>query len=94
MTTATIIIRIHESPAVMWIPLAILAVLSLGGGFINIPKYLEPMFQLPAEGGDEWLMYVSVAFGLGGIALAYLFYRGRALAFPTRSRTRSAGSTR
>src|ERR1700734_581399 len=31
----------HESPFVMWGPLAILAALSLGGGFINIPKYLE-----------------------------------------------------
>ena len=28
----------------MWGPLAILAALSLGGGFINIPKFLEPMF--------------------------------------------------
>src|SRR6204780_2983669 len=36
----------HESPFVMWGPLAILAALSLGGGFINIPKYLEPMFPL------------------------------------------------
>ena len=33
----------HESPAVMWIPLAILAVLSLGGGYINIPHFLEPI---------------------------------------------------
>ena len=71
---AAIIIR-HESPPSMWIPLAILAVLSLGGGyFINIPKYLEPIFELQEESGDEWLMYVSIAFGLGGIALAALFY--------------------
>ncbi len=39
----------HESPFVMWGPLAILAVLSLGGGFINVPKYLEPLF--PASEG-------------------------------------------
>jgi NADH-quinone oxidoreductase subunit L len=64
----------HESPFVMWGPLAILAVLSLGGGFINIPKFLEPIFPLVAEGGDEWLMYVSVAAGVGGILLAYVFY--------------------
>jgi NADH-quinone oxidoreductase subunit L len=64
----------HESPAVMWVPLAILAVLSLAGGYINVPRFLEPMFPL-AEGGEEaWLVYVSVAAGLGGIALAYLFY--------------------
>jgi NADH-quinone oxidoreductase subunit L len=64
----------HESPPVMWIPLAVLAVLSLAGGYINIPKYLEPMFAPGAEGGDEWTVYVSVAAGLLGIALAYLFY--------------------
>jgi NADH-quinone oxidoreductase subunit L len=66
----------HESPPSMWIPLAILAVLSLGGGyFFNIPKYLDPIFKVQEEAaGSEWLMYVSVVFGLGGIALAALFY--------------------
>ena len=34
----------HESPLVMTGPLMILAVLSLGGGFINVPQFLEPMF--------------------------------------------------
>jgi NADH-quinone oxidoreductase subunit L len=64
---------IHESPPSMWIPLAILALLSLGGGYINIPQFLSPLFGEPHE-GEQWLMYVSVAFGLGGILLAYLFY--------------------
>ncbi|HLH37724.1 MAG TPA: NADH-quinone oxidoreductase subunit L [Bryobacteraceae bacterium] len=64
----------HESPLVMWGPLAILAALSLGGGYINVPKFLEPMFPLAAESGNEWTVYVSIAAGLGGIALAYLFY--------------------
>jgi NADH-quinone oxidoreductase subunit L len=64
----------HESPAIMWIPLAVLAALSLGGGYINIPKFLEPMFPLAEEGGNEWTVYVSIAAGVGGIALAFLFY--------------------
>ena len=65
----------HEAPASMWIPLAILAVLSLVGGYINIPKWLEPMFKLQEEApGTEWTVYVSVAAGLIGIALAALFY--------------------
>ena len=64
----------HESPAVMWIPLAILAVLSLGGGFINIPHFLEPLFPLQEGEPARWLEYVATAAGLGGIALAYLFY--------------------
>jgi NADH-quinone oxidoreductase subunit L len=65
----------HESPPVMWIPLAVLAVLSLVGGYINIPRWLEPMFKPVEEApGTEWTVYVSVATGLIGIALAYLFY--------------------
>src|SRR6202035_5900754 len=65
----------HESPPSMWIPLAILAVLSLVGGYINIPKWLEPMFKLQEEApGTAWTVYVSVAAGLIGIALAALFY--------------------
>ncbi len=64
----------HESPAVMWIPLAILAALSLGGGFINIPHFLEPLFPLQEGEAASWLEYMATAFGLGGIALAYLFY--------------------
>jgi NADH-quinone oxidoreductase subunit L len=64
----------HESPAVMWIPLAILAVLSVVGGFINIPRFLEPIF--PAQEGEpaRWLEYVATAAGLAGIGIAYLFY--------------------
>jgi NADH-quinone oxidoreductase subunit L len=47
--------------------------LSLGGGYIDIPRFLTPLFGEPHE-GEAWLMYVSVAFGIGGIALAALFY--------------------
>src|SRR5579883_2357127 len=64
---------IHESPAVMWIPLTILAALSLVGGFIDVPSFLAPVFGEPHE-GEPWLMYVSVAAGLGGILLAAWFY--------------------
>ena len=34
----------HESPPVMTLPLAALAVLSLGGGFIHVPGWLAPLF--------------------------------------------------
>ena len=41
----------HESPFVMWGPLAVLAALSLGGGlYFNVPKYLEPVIPLAEEG--------------------------------------------
>jgi NADH-quinone oxidoreductase subunit L len=65
----------HESPFVMIGPLVVLAALSLGGGyFFKIPEFLSPMFALPKETDNFGPMIISVAFGLGGIALAWLFY--------------------
>jgi NADH-quinone oxidoreductase subunit L len=65
----------HESPWSMLGPLVVLALLSLSGGFLfNVPKILEGMFPI-AEGAEiEWLTWTSVAFGLGGILLAYYMY--------------------
>jgi NADH-quinone oxidoreductase subunit L len=62
----------HESPLVMTGPLMILAALSLGGGFINIPHWLEPMFAEKAE--NETLAWLSAGVGIAGILLAYVFY--------------------
>lgn len=33
--------HLHEAPAVMWVPLAVLAVLSVFGGWINVPEALS-----------------------------------------------------
>jgi NADH-quinone oxidoreductase subunit L len=62
----------HESPLVMTGPLMILAVLSLAGGFINIPHFLEPMFAERAE--NQGLAWLSAGVGILGILLAYVFY--------------------
>jgi NADH-quinone oxidoreductase subunit L len=67
----------HESPAVMTLPLAVLALLSLGGGFLNVPHYLEPVIPLAKEGDDLLLMVISAAAGLAGIGLAYVFYMAK-----------------
>ncbi len=65
----------HESPFVMIGPLAVLAALSLAGGkLFNVPEFLSPLFPLAKEPGDIGPVVVSVAFGLGGIALAAWFY--------------------
>jgi len=64
----------HESPAVITVPLAILAVLSVIGGFIKIPVWLDKFFPA-AEAPEEFsLVVISVAAGLIGIALAYVMY--------------------
>jgi len=48
---------LHEAPAVMWIPLAVLAVLSVFGGWVNVPEGLQSSWAglgglLPTS---EWL---------------------------------------
>lgn len=65
----------HESPFPMLGPLIVLAFLSLTGGFLfNVPKILDNMFPI-AEGAENMMLtYISVAFGLGGIALSYYMY--------------------
>ncbi|RMH19971.1 MAG: NADH-quinone oxidoreductase subunit L [Gemmatimonadetes bacterium] len=49
--------HLHEAPAVMWIPLAVLAVLSVVGGWINVPEAIRSSFL--SLGGllpmSEWL---------------------------------------
>jgi NADH-quinone oxidoreductase subunit L len=76
----------HESPAVMLVPLMILAVLSLVGGLVGIHNgfehFLEPVFghEFPnsvteGSGGTELLlMGVSVLFAVAGLVLAYILY--------------------
>jgi NADH-quinone oxidoreductase subunit L len=64
----------HESPFVMTGPLIVLAALSLGGGFLSVPKWLNPG---ELEALNYTPMIISVVFGLGGIALAWLMYVGK-----------------
>jgi NADH-quinone oxidoreductase subunit L len=50
----------------------LLAVLSIFGGFINIPHWLEPMFAEKPE--NQTLAWLSAGVGVAGILLAYVFY--------------------
>jgi NADH-quinone oxidoreductase subunit L len=43
---------IHESPMIMIVPLVILALLSIGGGFIKAPEFLAPVFHAEAAHGE------------------------------------------
>jgi NADH-quinone oxidoreductase subunit L len=64
----------HESPVSMWAPLAVLAALSLGGGYFDIPHFLEPVFPVEHGAHDMTLVAISVGAGLLGIAIAWLLY--------------------
>ncbi|MGD2100851.1 MAG: NADH-quinone oxidoreductase subunit L [Acidimicrobiia bacterium] len=78
----------HESPAVMTVPLMILAGLSVVGGLVNTPvrmsleHFLEPAFEIvtlqhPPEGAGMFVLLagLSVIAGLAGAAAAYVTYR-------------------
>ena len=77
----------HESPMVMLVPLMILALLSIVGGFVGIGNrfehFLEPVFGLgvaenageaAASGTELLLMGVSVTVAVLGFILAYVLY--------------------
>jgi NADH-quinone oxidoreductase subunit L len=64
----------HEAPFVMWAPLAALALLSLAGGALSVPHWLDPMFPVKEAEVDALIRYTPFAFGFAGIALAYWFY--------------------
>jgi NADH-quinone oxidoreductase subunit L len=85
--------HVHESPPVMTVPLAILAVLAAGAGAWGLPgehgsaigRFLAPVLAggheaEAAHHGPAWaLMAVSVAAALAGVLVAWEMYvRGRA----------------
>ena len=77
----------HESPPLMWIPLAVLAVCALLSGMIFGPTGLfeHHLEHTPGLAGSEdfhhsfdWFTtIVSTAVVLGGLGLSYLFYARR-----------------
>ncbi|MFL6465926.1 MAG: NADH-quinone oxidoreductase subunit L [Bryobacteraceae bacterium] len=66
----------HESPLVMTGPLMVLAILSLFGGFINIPGWLSYAYPL-AEHENATAMVISATFGILGILIAFFLYVAR-----------------
>ncbi len=78
----------HEAPAVMTIPMIILAVLAALGGYIGIndrfEKFLAPVFATgvtpaphAAAMGEGMVMAISIVVALAGVALAWYFYLAR-----------------
>lgn len=78
--------HLHESPALITLPLIVLAILATIGGLISLPTsswlngYLAPLFSKEAHevhhfGTQEYaLMAVAVAGGLIGIIIAFVKY--------------------
>ncbi len=82
--------HIHESPAVMTIPLVILAGLSIVGGWVGLPEhwlwgnrlgeFLAPVTGHPPAAehagmlGEGALMLIATTLAIAGATLAYVFY--------------------
>jgi NADH-quinone oxidoreductase subunit L len=92
----------HESPPVMTVPLVILAVLSVIGGYIAVPglsdglaAWLEPVFRrypgglLPASvSAPNWgAMAVTTALALAGLYAAYVLYKAERVSAPAIARS-------
>ena len=79
--------HLHESPPAMTIPLMVLAVLALVGGWIGLPDGLlwgnafvrfvsatVGVFKPTVEASEAMLSVLSVAVGLTGAVIAYIFF--------------------
>jgi NADH-quinone oxidoreductase subunit L len=80
--------HVHESPSVMTLPLVVLAVLSIVGGWVGLPEhwlwgnrfghFLAPVTGHPhVEHGllsEEALMAIATLLAIVGAGLAYVFY--------------------
>ncbi|RYG34314.1 NADH-quinone oxidoreductase subunit L [bacterium] len=70
----------HEVPASMWVPLVVLAALSLGGGWFlehnhRLKHWLEPVVPNQAVAENPMLLWGSIAAALAGVVLGILYYQ-------------------
>ena len=66
--------RIHESPHVMTVPLVVLAVLSVVGGYFTLPNLLAPLYGHAHPHVPLLVKYLPTLLALGGIGVAYWLY--------------------
>lgn len=77
---------VHESPAVMTMPMIVLGVLAVVAGYINTPwfgTFLGDFLTGETNVHEEapaWIMVVATAVSLAGIFLAWLMYGKKSLA--------------
>lgn len=81
--------QVHESPAVMTIPMVVLGILAVVAGYVNTPWFGTFLGDWLVEGnealghghveGPAWIMIVATLVSLAGIFLAYLMYGKKSL---------------
>jgi len=68
--------HVHESPGSMIAPLVLLALGSIGAGFLKIDLVVQPVFRLPEAHLPPvtWLPFVATLTGVVGILIAWYLY--------------------
>ena len=85
---------IHESPAVMLIPLFILAIGSVFAGYIHIPQFVEPAIRVKeALSHPAWMPYLATAAAAAGLLIAYFMYMGAYRDLPAKIAAKNPGLT-
>jgi NADH-quinone oxidoreductase subunit L len=64
----------HEAPAVMWIPMGVLALASIVAGFVPMAEFVSIGEPLEHHGVSLSVAIPASVVGLVGIALAWFFY--------------------
>ncbi|MCI0336892.1 MAG: NADH-quinone oxidoreductase subunit L [Acidobacteria bacterium] len=65
-------VKPHESPAVMWIPLVILAVLSIFGGYVGVSPALSSLVGVHSENKFEHFLEPAIAKASGHTTTAHV----------------------
>jgi NADH-quinone oxidoreductase subunit L len=68
--------HLHESPWSMLVPLVLLALGSIGAGFLKVPHVVQSVFRLPEPHLPHvaWLPLVATLTGVVGILIAWYLY--------------------
>ena len=83
---------IHESPAVMLIPLVLLAIGSALAGYIHIPHFVAPAIRVEeALPHLTWMPFLATGVAAMGVWIAFLMYAGALREMPAKIAAKYAG---
>lgn len=83
---------IHESPAVMLIPLFVLAIGSILAGYLPIPNFVEPAIRVKESLPHlTWMPFLATGVAAMGVWIAFLMYAGALRDAPAKIAAKYAG---
>jgi NADH-quinone oxidoreductase subunit L len=83
---------VHESPAVMLIPLFVLAIGSALAGYLPIPHFVEPAIRVEENLPHlSWMPFLATGVAAMGVWIAFLMYAGALRELPAKIAAKYAG---